>query len=86
MESQEKVLAICKSLHADAYINAAGGKTLYSRDAFQKEGIDLRFIESKWIEYNQFDHEFVPWLSIVDVLMFNPTDRIREFLELYTSE
>ena len=28
--------------------------------------------------YAQFGREFVPWLSIIDVLMFNSLDAVRE--------
>jgi hypothetical protein len=76
LKSQEKVLAICKALGADTYINAIGGMELYSRDMFSSEGIELRFIRSRNIEYAQLGGEFVPWLSIIDVLMFNDVEKI----------
>ncbi|HXD76065.1 MAG TPA: WbqC family protein, partial [Vicinamibacterales bacterium] len=60
--------------------NVSGGHELYSRDRFRADGIELQFIQSRPIEYAQFGAPFVPWLSIVDVLMFNPVDRVRGFL------
>ena len=80
LQGEERVLAICKAEGATRYINPSGGKELYSRERFSAEGVDLRFIESRPIEYKQFGGAFVPWLSIVDVLMFNPVDRVREYL------
>lgn len=77
LRGQEKVLALCKALGATRYVNTAGGMALYSRDTFQERGIELNFIKSKPFEYAQFGSEFVPWLSIIDVLMFNPLDTIR---------
>jgi len=41
----------------------------------------LKFIQSKPFIYPQFDNEFVPWLSILDVLMFNSLDTIQECLQ-----
>jgi wbnG protein len=38
------------------------------------------------IVYKQFSDEFVPGLSILDVLMFNSRDKVKEFLELYSLE
>ncbi|MCK4826994.1 WbqC family protein, partial [bacterium] len=35
--------------------------------------------------YKQFDNEFVPWLSIIDVMMFNSKERIKEYLNYYYS-
>jgi len=76
-------LAICKSLNADIYINAIGGQGLYAAEDFRNEGIELRFIKTKPIEYRQFDNEFVPWLSIIDVMMFNSKQQINEMLKEY---
>lgn len=81
LQNQDKVLAICEALHADTYVNAIGGLDLYSRDAFRTRGIELKFIRSKPIEYPQFGGPFVPWLSIVDVMMFNSLAAIREWIE-----
>lgn len=77
LKSQEKVLAICAAVGADVYINAIGGIELYARDDFSRRGIELKFIRSRPFEYPQFGDPFVPWLSIVDVMMFNSLDSIR---------
>ena len=84
LKGQERVLAICKSRSVNTYINAIGGYELYSSSAFNAHGIDLKFIKSKNIEYRQFGGEFVPWLSIIDVLMFNSPEFIKsEILPAY---
>jgi hypothetical protein len=80
LQGQDRVLAICKAERASRYVNLAGGRALYSRERFQAEGVELRFIEPRPIEYRQFGAPFVPSLSIVDVLMFNPVERVRQFL------
>ncbi|WP_395352992.1 WbqC family protein [Variovorax sp. UC122_21] len=52
-----------------------------SRERFAREGIVLQFIRSLPVEYRQFGKApFVPWLSMVDVMMFNPADEIRDSL------
>jgi len=80
LRSQDKVLAICAALNATQYINPIGGIELYSKEAFKQRNIDLRFIKSSPIEYNQFGNEFVPWLSIMDVMMFNSKNSIKDLL------
>ena len=60
-----------KRLARATYVNAIGGMELYSKETFTEKGIELKFIQSKPFEYSQFGNEFVPWLSIVDVMMFN---------------
>ena len=77
LKGQEKVLALCKATGADTYINAIGGVELYTKDDFRNQGIDLKFIKARPFEYKQFGAAFVPWLSIVDVLMFNPLGAVR---------
>ena len=83
LERKERLMNICKKEKANHYINAIGGQELYSKADFMKEKIQLDFIKSKPIEYKQFNNEFVPWLSIIDVLMFNSVEDINEMLNQY---
>lgn len=77
LRSQDKVLALCQATGAQTYVNAIGGRELYRAPIFLDRGIDLKFIASRPFTYPQFGAPFVPWLSIVDVLMFNPLDAVR---------
>ncbi len=83
LKGEQKVLAICGALGATRYINAIGGRELYSPAAFAERGVELKFIQSRPIAYQQYDAPFVPALSIVDVLMFNPRDAVRRMLHEY---
>ena len=78
LKGQDKVLELCKAIGADTYINPIGGSELYSKSIFSFHGINLQFISALPFEYAQFGEVFVPWLSIVDVLMFNPLGLVRE--------
>lgn len=78
LRGQDRVISICRALGADRYVNASGGRSLYSSSDFESNGITLSFIEPAPFEYRQFGAAFVPWLSIVDVLMFNDLDTVRE--------
>lgn len=71
LKNQDKVLALCESVGADTYINPIGGIECYSRDEFLARCIELKFIKSKPFKYTQFDEDFISWLSIIDVMMFN---------------
>jgi len=77
LKNQDKALALCKAVDANIYVNAIGGIELYSKETFREKDVDLKFIQSKPFEYVQFGDTFVPWLSIIDVMMFNPLDTIR---------
>lgn len=83
MEKAERLISICKQLNANTYINAIGGRELYSKEIFSAHNIKLQFIQSQSIEYKQFNNKFVPWLSILDVLMFNSAEEVNKMLDKY---
>ena len=83
LRGQTKVIEIAKVLGADEYFNAIGGQELYSYEDFDNQGIKLRFLKTKTVEYQQFKNEFVPSLSIIDVMMFNSIEKIKMMLEEY---
>jgi len=80
LKGEDRVLAICRAEGATAYLNVPGGRELYSRERFAAGGIALQFVQPRAIEYRQFGDPFVPWLSIIDVLMFNQPAIVRTFL------
>ena len=84
LKGQDKILEICNLLGATEYINAIGGKELYSFSAFKTNNIVLKFLHTGSIEYKQFKNRFQPNLSILDVLMFNSLEQIKEFMNNYT--
>lgn len=81
LKSQDKVIAICESLKASAYFNPIGGLDLYDTESFEKQNIKLNFMKSNPIEYPQLGNAFVPWLSIIDVMMFNDKATIKKYLD-----
>jgi hypothetical protein len=81
LSGQEKVVEICKRLNADEYINPIGGRELYSRQRFNEEGIKLKFLQKKTIEYQQLNNPtFIDNLSILDLLASNPIEVVNELL------
>jgi hypothetical protein len=81
LKGQDKILEIGKKLHATTYINAIGGMELYDSEAFSNAGIALHFLKTNPITYRQFKAEFIPWLSIIDVLMFNDIAQTKALLQ-----
>jgi hypothetical protein len=84
LRGQDKVLAICKEVNASHYINMLGGRNLYDLKKFKKEGITLLFLEPKSIKYKQFNNQFVPNLSILDIMMFNSQEKCKSLLKEYS--
>jgi hypothetical protein len=81
LSSQNRVIDICLREKATTYINAKGGMALYSKDDFEIKKLELKFISSDPISYSQSGENFVPWLSIIDVIMFNDIETIKGFLK-----
>jgi hypothetical protein len=77
LKKQDKVIALCQAAGAHTYINAIGGTELYDKTEFSRHGIELAFLRSRPEEYTQLGPGFVPSLSIVDMLMFNPLATVR---------
>lgn len=84
LKSTDKIIAICKQRGADTYINAIGGFDLYNKEFFMNNDLELKFQKSNSLKYKQFNNEFIPWLSIIDVMMFNDKSTISKYLNSYT--
>lgn len=84
LKREYRIYDQCSYVGADTYINAIGGRELYEYDQFRERGIKLGFIQTGDIRYKQFDQEFVPSLSIIDVIMFNSKEEIQEMLKQHT--
>lgn len=83
-KGENYLIKVSQKLSADIYINPIGGQKLYNKENFKEKGIDLYFLQTEKIEYEQFKNEFVENLSIIDVMMFNRAEKIGDLLERYT--
>lgn len=86
LKAQERVLDICRQENASIYINAPGGRALYSAEAFERNGVALKFIDARLTPYPQTKKSaaFVPGLSVIDVMMHNSVAEVRELLNQYS--
>ena len=80
LKAEDKVIAICKNSNADTYLNPIGGTKLYNKENFRNQGIDLSFLKPNEYNYRQYKNDFIPWLSILDVMMFNSKSEIKKIL------
>ena len=79
----QRVIELCKFYGGNHYINPIGGVELYSREDFQKSDLEISFVKTEPIVYDQFKSPFVPGLSIIDVLMHNGINGTRDLLNSY---
>jgi hypothetical protein len=80
LKGRDRVIDICKKESAESYINVPGGMELYTKEDFEREGIELKFIKPVLKPYSQFGKDFYPGLSMIDVLMFNSPETCRQLV------
>ncbi len=83
LKAEEKMIDICEKLNTENYINLIGGQKLYRKEDFQEHSMKLNFIETEIVEYRQFKNEFISYLSIIDIMMFNSKEEVRKMLNRY---
>lgn len=83
LKAQERIIDICKRENADTYINPSGGVELYSESKFAANNINLKFLKPLLKPYRQFTGNFIPGLSILDVMMFNSSEEMQKLLYSY---
>lgn len=76
---QTRVLELMAATGATHYLNPAAGAFLYEAGAFAKAGIELELLHAELTPYPQQRPEFVPGLSLLDALMFNPPEVLGEW-------
>lgn len=82
--ASEWALHIADALGASSYINPNGGREFLFPEPFASRGIELKFLTNDLQPYPQRNAQFVPGLSIVDVLMFNDLDQTRKQITQYS--
>ena len=75
-EPGDWALRIAEALGADEYVNPPGGVGLFNPAHFEAARIKLTIREFTNMTYETGRYTFVPALSIVDVLMWNPPEKI----------
>jgi hypothetical protein len=82
----DRLIDITKRLGGDVYINPQNGKALYNKEYFQNKGVKLFFLKPEFKAYPQYDMPFIAGLSIIDLLMFNSKEVLKDQLKNYTLE
>lgn len=70
--STERLVNICKELGAEIYVSGIGGKQYMNEKLFQKNNITIEYQKFQCPIYPQiFGGDFIPNLSIIDLLFHN---------------
>ena len=65
-------------------MNPEGGKIFFDIQKYKSKNIDIKFIKQNLKSYDQSKVEFIEGLSIIDLLMFNSKEEIKNMLCDYT--
>ena len=84
-DAGEWALRIAEQMEATEYVNPVAGAALFDGEKFSASRIKLSFLTSKEIVYSQRGL-FEPFLSIIDVLMFNGKAGTKDLLNEYSIE
>lgn len=83
-KSDEWGIASCKAFDGvDTFRNAPGGMSFYDPEKYKRAGLNIEFLQNRLRPYNQNNNEFIPGLSILDVLMFNSPEEVKEMVNDY---
>jgi hypothetical protein len=74
-------LRVSEAMGASEYVNPPGAAKLYDPKTFNRAGIKLTIRHLPSMEYQCNGYDFIPNMSIIDVLMWNTPEAIRAHLE-----
>ena len=89
LKSKDRILSILKKINCEKYVNPIGGKNLYDKKEFAKNGIKLEFLNSYYTKNNK---DLYPKpninepLSVVDLMMKESSEHIAAELSNFTLE
>lgn len=77
----ERLLAICRQLGADSFLEGDKGKNYIDETGFRNAGIQLDYQSYQHPVYQQMYGQFIPYMSVIDLLFNHGT----EALEILTN-
>lgn len=79
----DRLIEMTKSFDDSVYVNSIGGQALYDKGYFDTRGVELKFMKMKSVQYSQAECEFIPNLSMIDVLMWCEPKFVKKLLSEY---
>lgn len=79
-KGQNWALDACKKIHPAVYLNPLSGSKIFNSFDFNSAGTKIKYLDQRINIYDQVNSKFIERLSIVDMLMFNSKEYVREQL------
>jgi hypothetical protein len=78
-DRNQRIVDLCKNFNASVYLSGLGGKNYNDEVLFKQNSIEVVYTEYNFIKYPQLHREFIPKLSIID-LLFNCGPDSKEYI------
>ena len=75
--STDLLISLIKTVGGNSYLSGAGGKKYMEIEKFPENGLGLHFLDYRPVPYRQQFGEFIPNLSIIDLLFNEGPDALR---------
>ncbi len=79
-EKSALVMDICSTLGATTYLSGTGSKAYLNEAEFLEKGIQIEYMESVNPKYTQVHGEFIPDLSILDMIFNVDKETVKDYL------
>ncbi|KAF1079807.1 MAG: hypothetical protein GQF41_3924 [Candidatus Rifleibacterium amylolyticum] len=79
----QRLINICHAMGADEFYEGAAGKNYIDDDNFARAGIRVIYQDYQHPQYSQLYGDFVPYLSIVDLLFNHGSDSLKILTQTY---
>ena len=86
LKGTELILSHCRELKADEYLSGMGGKNYLEQEQFDNDNIRLEFQNYTPVVYPQRFGDFVPNLSVIDLLFNCGKDSLSRIMGNYRNE
>ncbi len=83
LKKADRLIDICHREGFESYINAKGGIELYDKAYFKNHKVDLKFLDPVFTDYDRINQDFIPGLSILDVIAFSSRKEAKLMCQKY---
>lgn len=80
LNNNEKLVEMCKIFGANKFLVKPGTNDYHPSNFFKDRGIGLKYFDYNYNEYNQVYDDFIPRLSIIDLIMNCGPNKSKSYL------
>lgn len=86
MEKTERLVEICRYFGADTFLEGDAGRNYIDESLFQRAGIQLEFHQYQHPVYCQLYGDFIPYMSVIDLIFNHGEDALGILMHQKTAQ